>query len=163
MQRWRGALWTLHMGWRSGTGHSETLFWATCAGAVKYARRAPHSVSLAVSVSVGGQRAGGASGHTDPTTSCRHKPVWLRSAGSCSKNLTLTVFFCLHDRYNSVSIKAPMHMATWFALYLTPRLLKRAFVLSSHDWCLDLNLQKCKWLYMKLQFGQYHRNIVGRL
>lgn len=105
MQRWSGARWTLHMGWRSGTGHSETLSWATCAEVVKLARRALHSVSLAVSVSVGGQRAGGASGHADPRTSFRHKPVWLRAAGSCSKNLTLTVFAGLYGHYNSVSIK----------------------------------------------------------
>lgn len=53
MQRWRGAARTLHMGWRSGRGHSETLSWATCAEVVKCARGVLHSVSLAVSISRG--------------------------------------------------------------------------------------------------------------
>lgn len=123
MQRWSGAPWTLHMGWRSGTGHLETLFWATCAEVVKFARRALHSVSLAVSVSVRGQRAGGASGHADPRASFRHKPVWLHAVGSCGKNLTLSVFFGLYGHYNSVSVKPSLiHTAVLklFPFYPTP-------------------------------------------
>lgn len=71
---------------------------------VIFARRALHSMSLAVSVSVGGQRAGGGRGRADPRTSFRHKPVWLCAAGTCSKNRTLTVFFGPYGRSNSVSV-----------------------------------------------------------
>lgn len=97
-----GAPRTLHMGWRSGTGHSETLFSATCAEVVKFAGRALHSGSLAVSVSVGGQRAGGAPGHASilQAQTCR--------ASSGSQNLTLTVFFGLCGHHNLVSIKPPL-------------------------------------------------------
>lgn len=91
MQRWRGAPRTLHMGWRSGTGHSETLFWATCAKVVKSACREPFTAWVLQSqYQSGGQRARGSSGLSDPPTSCGHKPVWLCVAESCSKSVTLS-------------------------------------------------------------------------
>lgn len=110
MQRWRGAARTLHMGWRSGRGHSETLSWATCAEVVKCARGVLHSVSLAVSISQGGQRPGGSSGLSDPTTSRRHKPVWLCAARSWSKKSDSVVFFSVRGCWNDASIKpSPVH------------------------------------------------------
>lgn len=104
MQRWRGAARTLPTGRRSGTGHSKAPFWATCAEAVKLASRALHGVSVAVSVSVGGQRAGGAPGPAGPGPSLSHKPVRLPAAASRGQNLTDC--FGLHRHGSSVSIKA---------------------------------------------------------
>lgn len=157
MQRWRGAPWTLHMGWRSGTGHSETLFWATCAEVVKSARRALHSVSLAVSVSVGGQRAGGAPAHADPGTSFRRKPGWLGAAGSCSKTLTVCSWSVRplqqsnHHRYTRsfakvVAFLPQAKLITVVGLVFRSKSAKNA-----------------NRFYMKLYFWQYYRNTVQRL
>lgn len=107
MQRWRGgegAPRTLPMGWRSGTGHSETLFlsrlcWSCKAGPRSSSQRDSCSFSISPG---GGQRAGGASARADPGAPFRQEPGWLGAAGSRGKRLWRSFFFL-----GLVSIKPP--------------------------------------------------------